>query len=112
MSEIRDTLADVIADRATTFGDVFTNLRTKRTFWAEVSDQGYLALQGALSKDLREKIKFWTTDRAAVAEILATDTLLFLGQKFSVLPASRVDNPANPQISFEAKKIIAGKDLG
>ena len=112
MSEIRDTIADVISDRKEMFADVFTNLRTNQTFWAEVSDQGYLTLQGALSKDLREKIKFWTTDREAVAEILVTDVLLFLGQRFSVLPDSRVDNPASPQCSFEAKKIIAGKDLG
>ena len=63
MSEIRDTLSDVIAERASVFGDQFTNLRTGTKFWAEVSDQGYLALVGALSKDLREKIKFWPVRR-------------------------------------------------
>ena len=112
MSEIRDTIADVIADRATTFGDVAVNVRTNRQFVVEISDQGYLALAGVASKDLREKIKFWTTDQVAAAEILATDVLLVIGQKWEVLPDSRVDNPASPQISFAAKKIIDGKDLG
>ena len=110
MSEIRDTLSDVIAERASVFGDQFTNLRTGTKFWAEVSDQGYLALVGALSKDLREKIKFWTIDREAVAEILATDRLLFMGVTMSVLPDSRVDNPASSQVSFECRKIVTGKD--
>ena len=110
MSEIRDTLSDVIAERASVFGDQFTNLRTGTKFWAEVSDQGYLALVGALSKDLREKIKFWTIYREAVAKILETDRLLFMGVTMSVLPDSRVDNPASPQVSFECRKIVTGKD--
>ena len=110
MSEIRNTLSDVIAERAPVFGDQFKNVRTGRLFWAEVSDQGYLALVGALTKDLREKIKFWTTDRAAVAEILPTDVLLFMGVNWSALSESRVDNPASVQVSFECRKIIAGKD--
>jgi hypothetical protein len=105
MSEIRDTLADVIADRATTFGDVFKNLRTGRSFLAEVSDLGYLALVGASTKDLREKIKFWTSDKKAAEEILETDRLLFNGVRLMVLPDSRVDNPASPQVSFECIKI-------
>ena len=52
MSEIRDTLSDVIAERASVFGDQFTNLRTGTKFWAEVSDQGYLALVGGLVERL------------------------------------------------------------
>ena len=110
MSEIFDTIADVIADRATTFCDVFKNLRTGRTFLAEVNDLGFLALSGAISKDLREKIKFWTIDREAAYEILETDRLIFRGVRLMVLPDSRVDNPANPQISFECIKIVEVKD--
>ena len=87
------------------------NVRTDRTFMAKIDPQGYLVLAGALSKDLREKIKFYTLDRVAAAEILETDKLKILGCEFSVLPDSRVDNPASLHISFEAKKIVAGKDL-
>jgi hypothetical protein len=107
MSEIRDTIADVISDRETMFGDVFKNLRTGRTFWAEASDLGFLALSGASTKDLREKIKFWTSDRDAAEEMLETDNLLFNGVSLMVLPDSRVDNPASPQVSFECIKITA-----
>ena len=110
MSEIFDTIADAISDRATAFCDVFENLRTGRTFLAEVNDLGFLALSGASSKDLREKIKFWTIDRAAAYEILETDRLLFKGIRLMILPDSRVDNPASPQISFECIKIYGEKD--
>ena len=110
MSEIRDTIADVLDERSSTFGDVITNLRTRRKFTVEISDQGYLALAGASSKDLREKIKIWTLDRAAADEILTGEVLSILGSNFFVLADSRVDNPASPQISFECQKIITGKD--
>ena len=91
-------------------GDAAVNLRTKRRFIIEIDPQGYLVLAGALTKDLREKIKFYTLDAVAANEILPTDVLLILGIQWSVLPDSRVDNPASVQVSFECRKIITGKD--
>ena len=90
--------------------DSAKNLRTGRLFSVKVDPQGYLAIVGATSKDLREKIKIYTRDRAAALEILPTDELFVIGEKWRVLADSRIDNPAGIHISFECIKIYEEKD--
>lgn len=110
MSAMREAHAFASELRQEETGDVAVNLRTNRRFTVEINDQGFLALAGATTKDLREKIKFWTLDAVAAAEILSGEKLSMIGSRWEVLPDSRIDNPASPQISFEAKKLISGKD--
>jgi hypothetical protein len=103
VSETRAILADVIADRAPSFGDAVRDLRTGILFTAEIEEVADIESNMLLGRDARESVIFHVSDRAAAAGIDQDDTLSAIGATFSVL--RRTDNPASPQVDFGAMKI-------
>lgn len=103
MSETRDTLAAVLAGRASVFGDPVRNLRSGTWLTAELEAVADIEANVLLGRDARESVIFHVGDRAAASGILLNDVLAALGEKFRVL--RRTDNPANPQVDFGTMKL-------
>lgn len=105
MSEIRETLAGVLTERAPSFSDPVRNLRTGTRFQAELEPVLDLEANVLLGRDARESVIFHVTDPAAGAAIRLNDVLEAVGGKFRVL--RRTDNPANLQMDFGTMKVTS-----
>jgi hypothetical protein len=103
VSELRNIVADTIADRAGSFGDVVKNVRTDRPFVAEIQAVADMELNETLGRDARESVTFHILDRLAASEIVLGDELTAIGSRFRIL--RRSDNPVSAQVEFGAMKI-------
>ena len=104
MSEVRDVLTGVVAERESSFGDPVKDLRTGRTFNAEIETIMDIESNMLLGRDARESVIFHVRDRQAAACIRQGDILAALLGEFTVL--RRTDNPASPQVDFGAMKVV------
>lgn len=105
MSETRDILTDVVADRESVFGDSVKNLRTGQSFQAEIQAVSDMELNAALGRDPRESVTLHVRDDASSAGILLNDIVTALGSRFRIL--RRSDNPLSIQTEFGAMKVTA-----
>lgn len=108
MSELRETLGHVVADRQTFSGDTATNQTNGREFTVEVEDVADIELNTALGRDARESVIIHTQDREAAEELVLGTRISVIGSLFKVL--RREDNPAKLQVEFGLMKIVPGKD--
>lgn len=112
MSETRDILSGVVAERETFTQERCRNLRTSRVFLAEYEEITRLDLITDLGDDPREAARIYVSDRAAIAELddqeRITVNLFGVDQKFAVI--DREQNPGNPQVMFKLKYIAPSKD--
>ena len=104
MSENRDILTAVIADRAPSFGDAVRNLRSGLWLTAEIEQVMDIESNMLLGRDARESVIFHVADREAAAGIEQGDAMAALGARWEVL--RRTDNPASPQVDFGAMKVV------
>lgn len=105
MSEIRNAITAAIADRESVFSDAVVNVRTARTFFAEIQPIKDIELNAAFGRDARESVTFHVRDRAAAAELVLNDTVTALGATYKIL--RRSDNPISIQVEFGAMKVTA-----
>jgi len=112
MSSLRDVLSDVIADRQSFTGDQLVNLRTGKTFTAEVEEIQDIELNTELGRDAREAVLIHVQDIGAAADQNMGDRLLLtLSGVQSILQiVRRKDNPGSVQTEFGCKKIVDATD--
>ena len=108
MSEFREAVAAIVADRQCGTAEGCVNLRSGLAFSAEIEPVADLELNTALGRDPRESVLFHVLDRAAAAGINQNDRLKALGAVFVVL--RRQDNPASPLVEFGCMKLVEGRD--
>lgn len=109
MSELRDILSDSIDERLAYTGEVFTHVRTGRTFIAEYQEAENIELLSELGRDPREAATMHVQDRVAAAWILVGDRVqcVFYGvlNTFEVTK-KRTDNPGSSQVEFGLRKLV------
>jgi hypothetical protein len=112
MSETSEVLSDIVADRQSFTGDQVKNLRTGKTFTAEIEEIQEIDLNTELGRDARETVLVLISDRTTAADQSLNDQLQFTryGQTWKCKILRREDNPAKPQVEFGCMKIVPGKD--
>lgn len=112
MSELRDILADVVADRQEFTADTVKNLTTGTAFAAEIEEIADIELNTELGRDARESILLHISDRSAAAALDLNTQVQFTirGQLITCAITRRKDNPVSLQTEFGCRKIVPGKD--
>jgi hypothetical protein len=112
VSEFRDAIQDIVADRECGTGEVCRNLVTGATFFAEVQEIEDVELNTELGRDARERLLMYVRDRAQAAAIRLGQgieiSLYAVLTKFTVV--RRKDNPATPQVEFGLMKFVPEVD--
>ena len=103
MSEARDMMADVVADRASAITDSCKNLRTGATFQAEIEPIQDISLNTELGMDPRASTWFYLSDETV--DIAAGDKIQALGVIFKILPSAAPVNSANVMAKYLAMQL-------
>ena len=103
MSEILNTLAAVVSDRAPTFGEAVADLTNGLKFNAEIEPIQDIEANVLLGRDARESVIFHIQDRTNTAQVSLGDVFSALGEKFLII--RRTDNPAGVMEDFGAMKL-------
>ena len=112
MSDLNDSLSDVVVDRQSFTGDTVTNLTTGATFTAELDPIQDIELNTELGRDARESVMMYVSDRTAAGVlVLGSKVGITLSGVYSIFElVRRKDNPANLQVEFGLRKMPIGID--
>lgn len=107
MSELRDAVRDVIADRESGTAELCRNLNNGRTFQGEFEEIQDMELNTDLGRDAREQALLHVSDRARAMEIVAQQqvAVMLFGQWAKFTVTRRKDNPGDPQVEFGLVKL-------
>jgi hypothetical protein len=107
VSEFRDAIADVVADRETGTGEACRLLSTGIRFLAEIEEIQDKELNTELGRDPRESVLMHVRDANATAVIrLGQEIEISLyGQLAKFKALRRKNNPASPQVEFGLMKL-------
>jgi len=109
MSEIRDAIQGIVADREVGTAEDCVNLKTGDPFTAEIEEIQDTELNTELGRDPREAVLMHVSDKAVADAIVCQQqvliTLYGVLSKFKVL--RRKDNPASPQVEFGLMRLTA-----
>jgi hypothetical protein len=102
VSEFREVIRDVIADRESGTAELCKNLKTGRDFSAEVEEIEDVELNTSLGRDARERVLMHVLERAAAEEIRPQSQIqiIFYGRKTKFVVTRRKNNPGDPQVEF------------
>jgi hypothetical protein len=99
MSELRDTMADVVADRAPGTTSLVKNLSNGAMFRAEVEPIEDITLLAELGVDPRASC--WLhVERRITIWLKAGDQLMIYGKTFQILPKAAPNNAAMVQDKY------------
>lgn len=107
MSEFRDAIADVVADRETGTGEPCRHLPSGIRFLGEIEEIQDQELNTEMGRDAREQVLLHVRDRAATAVIQKSHkvSVTLYGVPATFLVVRRKDNPASPQVEYGLMKL-------
>lgn len=111
MSDLRDTLADIVNERETFTGEFCKNLVDGSRFTGEFEDGQPIELREAMGRDKRESAILHVTDDAAAEKLIDQQKIqvLLYGAWNNFKIIGRTRNGGSPQVDFSLM-ILTEKD--